>query len=139
MLGNDGRKKRVVYSIYEYDPQIDSSNMTSNEYQQLARHIQSAYHSYDGFVIVHGTDTMAYSSAALSFMLENLGKPVIFTGSQKPMAEIRSDAIGNLQGALILAGTIIIPEVGLFFNRRLFRGNRVVKYDTEGRCNIHRI
>ena len=133
MLGNDERMKRVVYSIYEYDPLIDSSNMSYYEYRQLATDIQSAYDNYDGFVIVHGTDTMSYSSAALSFILEDLGKPVIFTGAQKPMAEMRSDAIDNLQGALVLAGTIIIPEVGVYFNRRLFRGNRVVKYDTQGR------
>ena len=112
---------------------IDSSNMTYFEYRQMAADIHAAYDNYDGFVIVHGTDTMAYSSAALSFILEDLGKPVILTGAQKPMAEMRSDAIDNLQGALVLAGTVIIPEVGVFFNRRLFRGNRVVKYETQGK------
>ena len=107
--------------------------MTYFEYRQMAADIHAAYDNYDGFVIVHGTDTMAYSSAALSFILEDLGKPVILTGAQKPMAEMRSDAIDNLQGALVLAGTVIIPEVGVFFNRRLFRGNRVVKYETQGK------
>ena len=108
-------------------PFTDSSNMSYYEYRQIAADVQSAYDNYDGFVVVHGTDTMSYSSAALSFILEDLGKPVIFTGAQKPMAEMRSDAYDNLQGSLVLAGTAIIPEVCVYFNRRLFRGNRCVK------------
>ena len=74
---------------------------------------------------------MAYTSAALSFMFSELGKPVILTGAQKPLGEMRTDAIDNMQGSLVLAGSVCIPEVCVFFNRRLFRGNRVCKYDTE--------
>lgn len=126
-----GDTKRVVYTIYEYDPLIDSSNMSYLEYRQLAADIFSVYEHFDGFVIVHGTDTMSYTASSLSFMMEELGKPVVLTGAQKPMAEMRTDAIDNLQGALVIAGTLIIPEVALYFNRRLFRGNRVMKTDAQ--------
>ena len=105
--------------------------MDHHDYRQIAADIVKSYDHYDGFVIIHGTDTMAYSAAALSFMFSELGKPVILTGAQKPLGEMRTDAIDNMQGSLVLAGSVCIPEVCVFFNRRLFRGNRVCKYDTE--------
>ena len=119
--------KRVIYTIYEYDPLLDSSNMTMDDWIQIAKDIRENYHSFDGFVILHGTDTLAYTSSALSFMLENLGKPVIVTGSQIPAFETRSDGRDNLVGALIMAGNYNIPEVTVYFNHKLLRGNRTVK------------
>ncbi|CAG0924914.1 unnamed protein product, partial [Notodromas monacha] len=88
------------------------------------------YHLYDGFVVLHGTDTMAYTASALSFMLENLGKTVILTGSQVPMFETLSDGRDNFIGALIMAGNFNIPEVTVFFNHKLLRGNRTTKSST---------
>ena len=85
-----------------------------------------------GFVILHGTDTMAYTASALSYMLINLRKTVVMTGSQIPLSEIRNDAVNNLLGALTMAGRYEIPEVCLFFDNRLFRGNRCQKYDASG-------
>lgn len=90
--------RRVIYTIYEYDPLLDSSNMTMDDWIQIAKDIQDAYEMFDGFVILHGTDTLAYTAAALSFMLENLGKPVIVTGSQIPSFETRSDGRDNFVG-----------------------------------------
>uniref|UniRef100_A0A8C6VVX1 asparaginase n=1 Tax=Nothobranchius furzeri TaxID=105023 RepID=A0A8C6VVX1_NOTFU len=87
------------------------------------------YENYDGFVILHGTDTMAYTASALSFMCENLGKPIILTGSQVPIYELRNDGRDNLLGALLIAGQFVIPEVCLYFYNKLYRGNRVTKVD----------
>uniref|UniRef100_A0A4W5S1V9 asparaginase n=1 Tax=Hucho hucho TaxID=62062 RepID=A0A4W5S1V9_9TELE len=91
---------------------------------------QKHYEKYDGFVILHGTDTMAYTASALSFMCEHLGKPVILTGSQVPIYEMRNDGRDNLLGALLIAGQFIIPEVCLYFHNKLYRGNRVTKVDS---------
>ena len=92
---------RIIYILYEYRPLIDSSNMDHNDYRQISADILNTYDDYDGFVVMHGTDTMAYSASALSFMFSELGKPVILTGAQKPMGEMRTDAIDNFQGALV--------------------------------------
>ncbi|KAH6579413.1 hypothetical protein BSLG_010535 [Batrachochytrium salamandrivorans] len=119
--------KRINYSILEYDPLLDSSNMTMTDWVKIARDIEVNYRLFDAFIILHGTDTMAYTASALSFMLENLGKTVIITGSQVPLAEVRNDAVENLLGALTIAGHFVIPEVGLFFDNKLFRGNRSSK------------
>jgi 60kDa lysophospholipase len=119
--------KKIQYSILEYDPLLDSSNMTMSDWVQIATDIEINYELYDAFLILHGTDTMAYTASALSFMLENLGKSVIITGSQVPLSEIRTDALDNLLGALTIAGHFVIPEVGLFFDNKLFRGNRCSK------------
>jgi L-asparaginase len=105
---------------------LDSSNIQIYHWQELASLISQNYQDFDGFVIVHGTDTMIYTATALSFMLRNLSKPIILTGSQRPLAEIRSDARGNLINSLELA-THPIPEVCIFFGTYLFRGNRTVK------------
>lgn len=119
--------KRILYTIYEYEPLLDSSNMTMDDWINIAKDLRRSYELFDGFVILHGTDTLSYTASALSFMLENLGKTVIVTGSQIPIFEIRSDGRDNFLGALIVAGTYCIPEVCVFFNHKLYRGNRTVK------------
>nr|XP_054927628.1 L-asparaginase-like isoform X1 [Dermacentor andersoni] len=122
-----GDPNRVVYTIYEYDPLLDSSNATMDDWVRIALDIRAYYEKFDGFVVLHGTDTMAYTASALSFMLENLGKSVIITGSQIPIFEPRSDGRENLLNSLIIAGNYVIPEVALMFNNKLFRGNRTSK------------
>ncbi|RSK29624.1 type I asparaginase [Hymenobacter metallilatus] len=119
------------------DP-IDSSNVTAQDWLRLAALIGENYAQYDGFVVLHGTDTMAYSAAALSFLLENLGKAVVFTGAQVPVGRIRTDARRNLVTALEMAaarhsvaGTVRVPEVCLFFNDQLIRGNRAKKVESQ--------
>jgi len=121
--------KRVIYSLIEMDPLLDSSCMTKENWISIAEMIERYYYFYDGFVILHGTDTMAYTASMLSFMLENLAKPVILTGSQIPFKETRNDAVDNLLGAVTVAGHFEIPEVSLFFNHKLYRGNRCTKFD----------
>ncbi|MDR0805806.1 MAG: asparaginase [Enterobacteriaceae bacterium] len=120
------------FVIHEYQPLIDSSDMTPQDWQHIAEDIYRNYAFYDGFVILHGTDTMAFTASALSFMLENLAKPVIVTGSQIPLAELRSDGQTNLLNALYLAANYPINEVCLFFNNKLFRGNRSTKIRADG-------
>jgi len=119
-------------TVREFDDLIDSSNMTPAEWWLIAQDIRDHYDQFDGFVILHGTDTMAYTASALSFMLEDLAKPVIVTGSQIPMGELRSDGRDNLLGAVLLAAHHPIPEVGLYFHDRLYRGNRSQKVDANG-------
>ncbi|KAJ3023212.1 UNVERIFIED_CONTAM: hypothetical protein HDU68_008733 [Siphonaria sp. JEL0065] len=121
--------KRIKYSILEYDPLMDSSNMTMKDWVKIVTDIEVNYHLYDAFMVIHGTDTMAYTASALSFMLEDLGKSVIVTGSQVPLSEVRNDAVENLLGALTIAGHFVIPEVTLFFAQKLYRGNRSSKVD----------
>uniref|UniRef100_A0A8C6TGV9 asparaginase n=1 Tax=Neogobius melanostomus TaxID=47308 RepID=A0A8C6TGV9_9GOBI len=123
VLPPDKDSKRIVYTIMEYSPLLDSSNITTDDWKN--------YESYDGFVILHGTDTMAYTASALSFMCEHLGKPLYsrFTGTRVPIYERRTDGIDNLLGALLIAGQFVIPEVGLYFHHTLYRGNRVTKVD----------
>ena len=121
--------QRIRYDIKEYEPLLDSSNMEHSDWVNIARDIEEHYQEYDAFIVLHGTDTMAYATAALSFMLVNLAKPVIVTGSQLPLSEVRNDAVENLLGSLALAGGYAIPEVCLFFRSKLFRGNRVRKID----------
>lgn len=116
-----------TYVIKEYEPLLDSSNMTPREWNRMASDIASFYDEVDGFVIFHGTDTMAYTASALSFMLENLGKPVILTGSQIPLSEIRNDAMDNVITSLWLAAHEPINEVCIYFNQHLLRGNRAQK------------
>ena len=139
-------RRRIVYWLLEYDPLLDSANITFDDWIRLAKDInvgksvatqlryflQKLYALVDGFVILHGTDTMAYTSSALSFMLCNLGKTIVLTGAQIPVAEVRSDGRENLIGALIVAGVYDIPEVCVYFNNRLLRGNRVTKMDNSG-------
>lgn len=126
------RPEMPEFDIHEYNPVIDSSDMTPQHWLHIARDIQQQYDNYDGFVVLHGTDTMAYTASALSFMLENLNKPVIITGSQIPLAQLRSDGQVNLLNSLYLAANYPIAEVALFFNNQLFRGNRATKADADG-------
>ncbi|KAF7504798.1 hypothetical protein GJ744_001731 [Endocarpon pusillum] len=119
--------KRVRYAVLEFEELLDSSSIDSKGWTQIARAISRNYKLFDGFVVLHGTDSLAYTCSALSFMLQNLGKPVILTGSQKPVADRRTDAIANLLDSIDLAGHFMIPEVCLCFNSRLYRGNRATK------------
>lgn len=117
-------------------PLIDSSDVHPVTWEKMALCIADNYNDFDGFVILHGTDTMAYSASALSFMLENLGKPVIFTGAQLPIGTMRSDGKENLLSAIEIAaakenGHPVVPEVCIFFEDHLFRGNRTTKKNAE--------
>uniref|UniRef100_W5KL91 asparaginase n=1 Tax=Astyanax mexicanus TaxID=7994 RepID=W5KL91_ASTMX len=123
------QNKRIMYTVIEYSPLLDSCNMTTDDWATIGKDIEKHYEKYDGFVILHGTDTMAYTASALSFMCEHLGKPVILTGSQVPIYEMRNDGRDNLLGALLIAGQFVIPEVCLYFHHKLYRGNRVTKVD----------
>ncbi|KAL0209577.1 hypothetical protein RCL1_008415 [Eukaryota sp. TZLM3-RCL] len=118
----------IRYDILEYSPLLDSSNMNCSHWIRLASDIADNYDNYDGFVIIHGTDTLAYTSSAISFLLENLNKTVVVTGSQIPLVETYSDGWNNLIGSMIIAGKQRIPEVTVFFNNVLYRGNRVRKF-----------
>ena len=115
---------------------IDSSNMNPEKWVQIATIIKENYDSFDGFIVLHGSDTMSYSASALSFMLENLNKPVVFTGSQLPIGDLRTDAKENLITAIQIAslqqkGKTVINEVCLYFEYKLYRGNRTTKINAE--------
>ncbi|WP_369600693.1 asparaginase [Hahella sp. SMD15-11] len=118
--------------MHEYPRLIDSSDIRPAHWFAIARDIADRYDDFDGFVILHGTDTMAYTASALSFLLRDLTKPVIVTGSQIPLVELRNDAQNNLVTAIELAADYPIPEVALYFNGRLLRGNRASKYKATG-------
>ena len=120
------------WDVVEFDPLLDSSDITVREWNQIGRAIAARYDDYDGFVVLHGTDTMAYTASALSFMLEGLAKPVILTGSQIPMCEIRSDGRDNLITSLLIAGAGEVHEVCLYFGGKLLRGNRATKFSADG-------
>jgi lysophospholipase len=123
--------RHVRYAVLEFEQILDSSSIDSTGWRQIATTIHKNYTLFDAFVVLHGTDSLAYSSSALSFMLDNLGKPVILTGSQAPILELQNDATDNLLGSLIIAGHFLIPEVCLFFNHKLFRGNRSTKVSAD--------
>ena len=120
------------YDLLEYPTLIDSANITPLDWRQIASDISNQYQNYDGFVVLHGTDTMAFTASALSFMLQGLTKPVIVTGSQVPLSELRNDAQANLVTAFELASSHDIPEVCLYFNGHLLRGNRSSKMQATG-------
>jgi L-asparaginase len=121
-----------LWDFIELDELLDSSNMTVGEWNKIGKVIADNYENYDGFVVLHGTDTMAYTASALSFMLEHSSKPVIVTGSQIPLCEIRSDGRDNIITSLIIAASDIVHEVCIYFGGKLFRGNRAIKYSSEG-------
>ena len=131
------KRLKVDIEAISITPAIDSSNVSVENWAVMARLIRDNYAKYDGFVILHGTDTMSYSASALSFMLENLAKPVIFTGSQIPIGILRTDGRENLITAIEIAGSHtedgapLVPEVALYFQNRLFRGNRTTKLSAE--------
>lgn len=120
-------EKRICMQILEFSPLLDSSNMTMDQWVKIASEVEKYYAHFDSFLILHGTDTMAFTASALSFMLENLTKPVILSGSQIPLSEQRNDGVENILGALTIAGHYCIPEVCIYFNNKLFRGNRCSK------------
>jgi L-asparaginase len=128
---HDVRQMLPQYTLHQYATPIDSSNTTPEDWHRIGQDIANRYSDYDGFVILHGTDTMAYTAAALSFMLQGLRKPVILTGSQIPMSEARSDALQNVITAMQFAASDEINEVAIYFNQRLLRGNRVTKVSAE--------
>lgn len=119
------------WELIEFTPLLDSSNITVKEWNKIGRVIRDRYDDFDGFVILHGTDTMAYSASALSFMLENLNKPVVFTGSQIPLCELRSDGRDNIINSIVIAASDKIHEVCLYFNGKLLRGNRSTKTSSD--------
>lgn len=131
--------KKFGYTIdsISFDPVIDSSDVKPSFWVDLARIIEANYEKYDGFVILHGTDTMSYSASVLSFMLEDLEKPVIFTGSQLPIGMLRTDGKENLISSIEIAaakgskGKAVVPEVCIYFDSHLYRGNRTTKYNAE--------
>lgn len=130
--------RNLDYDIdfYSFKNLIDSSNMTPEFWIELAEKVEECYNDYEGFVVLHGSDTMAYSASALSFMLENLAKPVVFTGSQLPMGMVRSDGRENFITSIEIAasktnGVPSAPEVCIFFENQLLRGNRATKFNAE--------
>jgi len=128
-------KLNCKIKVHSFDEIIDSSNMNPAIWSELAGLIADNYDEVDGFVILHGSDTMAFTASALSFMLENLGKPIIFTGSQLPISAIRTDAKENLMTAIEIANAkkndrARVPEVCIYFDYKLFRGNRSFKYNS---------
>lgn len=121
-----------AFTVHEYDPLLDSANMTSEDWRKIADDIAAHYEQYDGFIVLHGTDTMAYTASALPFMLHGLRKTVILTGSQIPLCQIRNDARANIITAMLIAANFSIPEVCLCFGQSLLRGCRAVKVNAEG-------
>jgi len=124
------------FDFYNFKPLLDSSNMNPAFWIKLAMVIEENYESFDGFVVLHGSDTMAYTASALSFMLENLNKPVIFTGSQLPIGMVRTDGRENFINSIEIAAaseqeTPLVPEVAICFDNKLFRGNRTTKFNAE--------
>ena len=128
----------TAIEVYQFAPPIDSSDITPAQWSQLVKVIKENYDDYDGFVVLHGTDTMAFTASALSFMLENLTKPVVMTGSQVPIGQLRTDGKENLLTSIEIAaardqmGHPVVPEVCIFFESRLMRGNRTTKINSEG-------
>eukprot|EP00943_MAST-04B_sp_MAST-4B-sp1_P004130 g4130.t1 len=126
---NDEHDERTAYRFLEYDPLLDSSNVEFDHWQRMAQDIVDNYEFYDAFVVLHGTDTMGFTSSALSFMLENLTKTVVVTGSQIPLSRPRNDGLMNLLGALQISSHYKIPEVVVYFSSVLLRGCRTSKID----------
>ena len=120
------------WELHEMNPLLDSSNMTLKEWNEIGRVIYENYENYCGFVVLHGTDTMAYTASALSFILRGLNKPVILTGSQIPLSELRSDGRDNLITSVLIASEGIANEVCLYFSGKLLRGNRAMKMSADG-------
>lgn len=139
LIDNVPKIKKLDYEInnIQFHPPIDSANMNTERWVEIARSIADNYADYDGFVVLHGTDTMAYTASALSFMLENLHKPVIITGSQLPIGEVRTDGEENLITALQIAaatdidGEPMVQEVAILFEDYLWRGNRSTKISAD--------
>ena len=130
------KKLGYAVSTIQFDPAMDSSEMGPESWMKIVKIIADNYQLYDGFVVLHGTDTMSFTASALSFMLENLSKPVIFTGSQLPIGMLRTDGKENLITAIEIAaakenGVPVVPEVCIFFENDLLRGNRTSKINAD--------
>ena len=127
----------IEVEMLPFEPLLDSSDINPDNWAKMAHMVYDNYNNYDGFVILHGTDTMSYSASALSFMLQDLTKPVVFTGSQLPVGVLRSDAKENLLTAIEIAaakdenGNAMVPEVTIFMDDELYRGNRTTKRNAE--------
>lgn len=121
-----------AFDLEELEQRIDSANLVPSDWSQIGQRLLDRWQKYDGFVVLHGTDTMAYTASALSFMLKGTNKPVVMTGSQIPLVETRTDALDNLVTAMILAANYQISEVCVYFNGRLMRGNRCIKMKSAG-------
>ena len=121
-----------AWELYELPQLLDSSNMSVSEWNKIGEIIYESYDDYSGFVVLHGTDTMAYTASALSFMLSGLDKPVVLTGSQIPLSELRSDGKDNLITSVMIAAEGVVREVCLYFSGRLLRGNRAMKMSADG-------
>ncbi len=121
-----------AYDIHEYEPLLDSSNMHPADWVRIGRDIVEHYDEYDGFVVLHGTDTMAYTASALPFFIRGLAKPVILTGSQIPLSEVRNDARNSLVTSMLIASDAAVPEVCLYFGNKLLRGCRATKVHADG-------
>ena len=119
------------WELHEMSPLLDSSDITVKEWNKIAEVIYDSYDRFDGFVVLHGTDTMAYTASALSFILDGLDKPVVLTGSQIPLSEIRSDGRDNLVTSLLIAAEGVVKEVCLYFSGKLLRGNRAIKMSAD--------
>ena len=120
-----------AWELIEFETLFDSSDISAREWNRIAEVIRENYDGYDGFVVLHGTDTMAYTASALSFMLEGLSKPVVLTGAQIPIGQVRSDARENLITSVLIAGSGACPEVSLFFGGKLLRGCRATKVSAD--------
>lgn len=120
------------YQLLKFDQLIDSANLTTDDWINIGQTIMSNWSTFDGFIVLHGTDTMAYTASALSFILQGMDKPVIVTGSQIPLSELRNDALDNLVTSMLLAANFKIPEVCIYFKGRLLRGNRSKKTRSTG-------
>lgn len=128
ILKNDSNSQSIgKYHIHEYNPLLDSSNMTPADWNKIALDLNANYDNYDAFILVNGTDTLSYVASALSFMIANLKKTVIVTGSQIPLVELRNDGRNNLINSLVIASQYNIPEVVVVFDNFILRGNRSVK------------
>lgn len=125
------KKFDITIDTITFDPIIDSSNVQPAQWCDMVLLLQQNYQKYDGFVVLHGTDTMSYTASAVSFMMENLAKPIIFTGSQIPMGVLRTDARENLISAIEIAASGTVPEVCIYFQTELLRGNRTTKKNSE--------
>ena len=139
LIENVPKLKRLDYNLdhFQFQTPLDSSAITPDHWEEIAEVIEENYDDYDGFVVLHGTDTMAYTASALSFMLENIRKPVIITGSQLPISDVRTDGEENLITALQVAaardrdGSPMVQEVCIMFENYLWRGNRSTKYSAD--------
>ena len=138
LLSNIPELKLLEHEIstVSFEKPVDSSDMDTTDYVKLANLIEENFEDYDGFVVLHGSDTMSYTASVISFMFENLKKPIIFTGSQLPIGDLRTDAKENLITSIQLAGLkeqgkTVIKEVGLYFEYKLYRANRTTKVNAE--------